>query len=197
VSLYGANVTEKEQVRTLFTEVEKDFGQVDGLINNAGITRDGLLAKYSDGEVKLMSTDDWQQVINVNLTGVFLCGREAAASMIRKKNGGVIINISSISKAGNYGQSNYVAAKSGVAAMVVTWAKELAKYNIRVCGIAPGFVNTEMVAAMPEKVLAKTIATVPLRRLAEPREIFHAAKFALENDYYSGRTLSLDGGLRI
>ncbi len=175
-----------------------DLGRIDGVINNAGITSDGLLAKVQDGRVrKKMSVDDFLKVIAVDLRGVFLCGREAAVHMIEGGNGGVIINISSISRAGNVGQTNYSAAKAGVAAMTVTWAKELACYNIRVAGIAPGFCDTRLVAKMSPRIRDRMISTIPLKRLANPDEIADAALFILQNDYYSGRILEIDGGLRL
>ena len=137
---YPANVAEEAAVEALFASVRKDFGSVDGLINNAGTNRDALLVKVKDGKVQnKMSLADFNKVIAVDLVGVFLCGREAAVHMVEGGRGGVIINISSISRAGNIGQTNYAAAKAGVAAMTVTWAKELARYKIRVAGIAPGF----------------------------------------------------------
>ncbi|PCI28367.1 MAG: 3-oxoacyl-ACP reductase [SAR324 cluster bacterium] len=195
--IYLVNVAEESAVKELFQQVVQDFGRLDGLLNNAGITRDGLLVKKKEGALQTMSIEQWQQVIDVNLTGVFLCGREAAAQMVALEKPGVIINISSISRAGNMGQSNYTAAKAGVASMTVTWAKELSRYGIRVGAIAPGFINTELVAAMREDILAKTIAQVPLGRMGEPEELAHAAIFILENDYFTGRVLELDGGLRI
>ncbi len=194
---YKADISNETEVENLFQTIVQDFGTIDGLINNAGIIRDGLLIKKKDGEISKMSGQKWQQVIDVNLTGVFLCGRETAEQLIKLEKGGVIINISSISKAGNMGQSNYSAAKAGVAAMTVTWAKELAKFGIRVGAIAPGFVNTEMVASMKPEIVEKTKSTIPLRRLAEPQEISHAAVFILENEYFTGRVIELDGGLRL
>lgn len=202
VHSYTANVTSEAEVCALFDQIEKDFGGVDGLINNAGITRDSLLVKRKGGEVATMTTSEWQQVIDVNLTGVFLCGREAAARMVRARgvranSHGVIVNISSICRSGNIGQSNYSAAKAGVAALTTTWSKELSRYGIRVGAIAPGFVNTEMVEQIRPDVLDKIKAQIPLGRLAEPAEIAHTARFIIENEYFTGRTISLDGGLRI
>ncbi len=195
---YPTDVTDEPAVEALFSSVHKDFGSVDGLINNAGITSDGLLVKAADGKVQTkMSVAEFHRVIAVDLRGVFLCGREATVQMIESGHGGVIINISSISRAGNVGQTNYAAAKAGVAAMTVTWAKELARYKIRVAGIAPGFSDTRMVATIPPKVKDKIVATIPLRRFARPEEIAHAALFILQNDYYDGRILEIDGGLRI
>ena len=194
---YLANVSEETEVVSLLSDVERDLGCPQGMINNAGITRDGLLVKKKDEQIEAMSLENWQQVIDVNLTGVFLCGRETIQRMIRNDSGGVIVNISSISAAGNFGQTNYSAAKAGVTSLTVTWAKELAKHGIRVGAIAPGFVNTEMVAAMPAHVLEKTVGLVPLKRLAEPDEVAHTAQFIFENDYFTGRMIELDGGLRI
>ena len=195
---YPADVTDEPAVESLFNSVHKDFGSVDGLINNAGITSDALLVKVTDGKVqRKMSLTDFHRVIAVDLRGVFLCARETAVQMIESGRGGVIINISSISRAGNVGQTNYAAAKAGVAAMTVTWAKELARYNIRVAGIAPGFSDTRMVASIPPKVKDKIVSTIPLRRFARPEEIARAALFVLQNDYYDGRILEIDGGLRL
>jgi len=149
---YPADVTDESAVEALFNGVHNAFGSVDGVINNARVTSDALLVKVKDGKVqKKMPVEEFHKVIAVDLRGVFLCGREAAVHMIDGRNGGVIVNISSISRAGNVGQTNYSAAKAGVAAMTVTWAKELARYNIRVAGIAPGFCNTRMVAKIPPK----------------------------------------------
>ena len=195
---YPADVTNEAAVEALFESVRKDFGSVDGLINNAGTNNDGLLVKVDKGKiVKKMSGHDFNKVIAVDLMGVFFCGREAAAQMINSGRGGVIINISSISRAGNVGQTNYSAAKAGVAAMTVTWAKELARYKIRVAGIAPGFCDTRMVAGIPAKIKEKIVSTIPLRRLAAPEEIARTALFILQNDYYDGRVLEIDGGLRL
>src|SRR5690606_28863117 len=195
---YAANVAKEEDVEKLFNDIQKDFGSVDCLINNAGIIRDGLLVKGKDGVVeKKMSMAQWQSVIDVNLTGVFLCGREAAVKMIENRNGGVIINISSVSKDGNMGQSNYTSAKAAVAAMAVTWAKELAKHQIRAAAIAPGFINTEILQDMKQEALEKISKTIPLNRLGEPEEIAKTALFIFENDYLSGRTIYIDGGFRL
>jgi 3-oxoacyl-[acyl-carrier protein] reductase len=156
------------------------------------------LIKAKEGQVTgKMSLAQWQAVIDVNLTGVFLCGREAAERMIRLGQGGVIINISSISQAGNMGQTNYSAAKAGVSAMTVVWSKELARYGIRSAAIAPGYTRTEILSGMTEETLAKVTAPVPLKRLGLPEEIADAALFVAQNDFFSGRCIDLDGGLRI
>ena len=195
---YICNVSKEEEVITVFDEIEKDHELIHGLINNAGILRDGLLIKVKDGKIqKRMSLGEWQAVIDVNLTGVFLCGREAATKMIENQVPGCIINISSISKSGNAGQTNYSAAKAGVSAMATVWAKELARYGIRSAAIAPGFIATEMVAGMKPEALEKMSSGIPLKRLGEPSEVAHAARFIMENDYLSGRVVELDAALRL
>jgi 3-oxoacyl-[acyl-carrier protein] reductase len=157
-----------------------------------------LLIKVKDGAVVgRMKLDQWQAVIDVNLTGVFLCGREAAEHMINAGQGGLIVNISSISKAGNAGQTNYSATKAGVTAMAVVWARELARFGIRAASIAPGFTRTDLLAGMPPEMLEKVTAPVPLRRLGLTEEIAHAAIFIAENDFFTGRAIDIDGGLRL
>ena len=198
VETYVANVASEDEVAELFASIRSDFGALHGLVNNAGITRDALTLKYKDGEqVSKMSLEQWQLVIDVNLTGVFLCGREAAATMIETGSKGCIINISSISRHGNMGQVNYSATKAGVAAMAVVWAKEFARYGIRAAAIAPGFIGTEMVASMKPEALEKLSAGIPLRRIGDPDEIAKAVQFILENDYVSGRCIDVDGALRL
>jgi 3-oxoacyl-[acyl-carrier protein] reductase len=195
---YVVDVADETQVEALFASVRRDFGSVDGLINNAGTNRDALLVKVENGKVQnKMSLEDFNKVIAVDLVGVFLCARGAAVHMIQGGRGGVIINISSISRAGNIGQTNYAAAKAGVAAMTVTWAKELTRYKIRVAGIAPGFCDTQMVAKIKPAIREKIISNIPLKRLGQPEEIGRAALFILQDDYYNGRILEIDGGLRL
>ncbi|HXQ64616.1 MAG TPA: SDR family oxidoreductase, partial [Steroidobacteraceae bacterium] len=196
--VYSCNVSDEVAVATTMDAIVRDFGSLDVLINNAGIIRDALLIKVKDGQVVgKMSLEQWNAVINVNLTGVFLCGREAAERMVRAGSGGVIINISSISKDGNLGQTNYSAAKAGVASMATVWAKELARYGIRIGAIAPGFCATDITAGMPPETLARVTAPVPLKRLGKPAEIAQTAVFIVENDFFTGRTLAVDGGLRL
>lgn len=194
---YAANIADETAVLELFNQLKADHGSLNAWVNNAGILRDGLLVKQKDGIIQTMPLAQWQSVIDVNLTGVFLCGREAAAWMVEQETPGCIVNISSISKAGNLGQSNYSAAKAGVAAMTVTWAKELARYNIRVAGVAPGFIETEMTASMKPEALERVKQTVPLKRVGKPQNIADAVSFVISNDYYSGRILEVDGALRI
>ncbi|RRJ83314.1 SDR family oxidoreductase [Aestuariirhabdus litorea] len=194
---YLANVADEAAVESMVQQVAVDFGRIDGLINNAGILRDGLLVKARDGEITKMSLAQWQAVIDVNLTGVFLCTREVAAKMVEQQNGGVIINISSIARYGNVGQTNYSAAKAGVAAMTVSWSKELARFGIRCAAIAPGFIATDMTAGMKPEALERMTAGIPLKRMGTCEEIAHSAVYIFENDYYSGRIIEMDGGLRL
>jgi 3-oxoacyl-[acyl-carrier protein] reductase len=198
VRTYGFNVAEEGEVVKGMAAVAADFGRLDGLVNNAGIVRDALLVKVKDGAVvDRMSMAQWHAVLNVNLTGVFLCAREAAMRMIEFRNGGVIVNISSISRAGNAGQTNYSAAKAGVASMTVVWAKELGRYGIRAGAIAPGFIATEILASMRPEMLERMTAPVPLKRLGKSEEIAHAVQFIFENDFFTGRVIEIDGGLRL
>jgi 3-oxoacyl-[acyl-carrier protein] reductase len=195
---YRVNVADESDVSAAMTRVASDFGRLDGLVNNAGIVRDGLLVKVKEGAVVgRMTMEHWNAVIGVNLSGVFLCAREAAAQMIGFGHGGVIVNISSISRVGNAGQTNYSAAKAGVESMGVVWAKELARYGIRVGSVAPGFTHTEILASLRPEMLDKLTEPVPLKRLGRPEEIAHAVLFIFENDFFTGRCLEVDGGLRI
>nr|WP_320125580.1 SDR family oxidoreductase [uncultured Shewanella sp.] len=195
---YALDITDEEDVVAGFAYILEDFGQVNVLVNNAGILRDGLLVKAKDGKVTdRMSYEQFQSVINVNLTGSFLCGREAAAAMIESGQAGVIVNISSLAKAGNMGQSNYAASKAGVAAMSVGWAKELARYNIRSAAVAPGVIATEMTAAMKPEALERLEKLVPVGRLGHADEIASTVRFIIENDYVNGRVFEIDGGIRL
>ncbi|UJF21121.1 SDR family oxidoreductase [Shewanella sp. OMA3-2] len=195
---YAFDITDEEDVVAGFNFIREDFGHINVLINNAGILRDGLMVKAKDGKVTdRMSYEKFQSVINVNLTGTFLCGREAAVAMIETGQQGVIINISSLAKAGNMGQSNYSASKAGVAAMSVGWAKELARYNIRSAAVAPGVIATEMTAAMKPEALERMTKMVPVGRLGEAHEIASTVRFIIENDYVNGRVFEIDGGIRL
>ena len=200
IETYRANVANEEDVIGLFDQAWADFEGLNGLINNAGIFRDGLLIKKDrkTGDIRKMSLKHWQQVIDVDLTGPFLCVRELAERHIRGDGGeAVIINISSIARHGNVGQSNYSAAKAGLAADTVVWAKELARYGIRVGAIAPGFVDTPILQGMRPEVLENMVKAVPLRRVATPEEIFAGVRFIAECGYFTGRCIDIDGGMRL
>lgn len=193
---YQADITNEQQVVDTFNQINSDFGGIDGLINNAGILRDGLLLKAKDGVVSdKMSLAQFQSVIDVNLTGVFLCGREAASHMVSAQRKGVIINMSSVARAGNMGQTNYAASKAGVVAMTVTWARELGRHGIRVGAIAPGVIRTAMTDAMKPEAKERLLKMKPVGRLGEADEIAHTAQYIFENDFFTGRVVEIDGGI--
>jgi 3-oxoacyl-[acyl-carrier protein] reductase len=193
----AVDVGNERSVETFFENYASENGAPDVLINNAGITADALFIKQKGDEITKFPFSNWEKVINVNLTGVFLCAREAAFHMVKRQVKGVIINISSISRAGNLGQTNYSATKSAVDSMTVTWAKELSKFGIRVGAIAPGYINTEMVAKIRPDVLEKVIQNIPVGRLGEMEEISQAVQFIIRNDFFTGRIIEVDGGMRI
>ena len=196
VAYYLANVSKEAEVEETFQQINKDFDGIDGLVNNAGILRDGMFVKAKDGVVaKKMSLASFQSVIDVNLTGVFLCGREAAVHMIEGRRKGVIINMSSIARGGNMGQTNYAAAKAGVVAMTTTWARELGRHGIRVGAIAPGVIRTAMTDAMKPEMRDRLEKMKPVGRLGEAEEIAHTAKYIFENEFFTGRVVEIDGGL--
>jgi len=192
------DVTQSDDVDAAVEELVGEWGKIDILINNAGILRDGQLAKVKDGELqKRMSDEMFDMVINVNLRGVFICTRAVSPQMIKQK-GGVILNASSVvGLYGNFGQSNYVATKAGVIGMTKVWARELGRYGVRVNAIAPGFIATEMVMAMPEKILDGMKQHTPLGRLGEPQDIADAYAFLASDQasFISGTVLSVDGGI--
>jgi 3-oxoacyl-[acyl-carrier protein] reductase len=167
-------------------------------VNNAGIVRDAQLVKVKDGEVvATMSDEQWEAVIGVNLRGVFNCTRAVVPHLI-VAGGGAILNASSVvGLYGNFGQTNYVATKAGVIGMTKTWARELAKFRIRVNAVAPGFVATEILSAMPEKVLQAMIGHTPLGRMGQPRDIAEAYVWLASDaaSWITGQTLGVDGGL--
>jgi 3-oxoacyl-[acyl-carrier protein] reductase len=177
------------------------WGGIDVAIANAGILRDGLLLRVDKATGKVadrMSVKQWQDVIDVNLTGVFLTGREAAAAMIDGKRRGLLILLSSISKEGNFGQTNYSASKAGVIAMTVAWSRELARYGIRTAAIAPGFIETPMVMKdMKPEALEKFKQIIPIGRLGKPEEIAETAVFIAKCDLVTGVCIEATGGMRL
>jgi 3-oxoacyl-[acyl-carrier protein] reductase len=192
-----ADVSAEASVEALLAAFTAQMGGIDAIVNNAGLNRDGLLIKKSGDDLVKLPLSSWQTVIDVDLTGVFLCAREAAFHMVKQGSGGVIVNISSLSWMGNAGQTNYSAAKAGVVALTRTWGMELPRYGIRTVAIAPGITATEMAEAMPEEARERLTSAVPLRRMAQPAEVSLAVRFALENDYLNGRVIPVDGGLRL
>jgi len=191
------DVSKEKEVEEFFERYTSEDGVPDVLINNAGITADALFIKQKGEEITKFPFSKWESVLGVNLTGVFLCAREAAFQMVKRGVKGVIINISSISRAGNIGQTNYSATKSAVDAMTVTWAKELSKFGIRVGAIAPGYINTEMVAKIRQDIIEKVIQNIPMGRLGEMEEISQTIQFIIRNDFFTGRIIEVDGGMRL
>jgi len=192
------DVTRADEVAAATELVTTRWGRYDVLINNAGIVRDAQLVKWKDGEVaSLMDDATFDAVVAVNFKGVFLCARAAVPHMIRG-GGGAIVNASSVvGLYGNFGQTNYAATKSAVITMTRTWARELGKHNIRVNAVAPGFIATEMVAAMPQKILDGMVSHTPLARMGRPDEVAEAYYWLASDaaSYVHGATLSVDGGL--
>lgn len=192
------NVTQKEEVEAATAGVVEKFGRYDVLINNAGIVRDAQLVKWRDGEVlSVMDDATFDAVVAVNFKGVFLCARAAVPHMIRG-GGGAIVNASSVvGLYGNFGQTNYAATKSAVITMTKTWARELGKFGIRVNAIAPGFIATEILSAMPQKVLDGMVGHTPLARMGSPAEVAEAYLWLASDaaSYVHGTVLSVDGGL--
>ncbi|MBU0490719.1 MAG: beta-ketoacyl-ACP reductase [Chloroflexi bacterium] len=197
-AFYKVDVTNRQAVQEWADAVFARYGRIDVLVNNAGVLRDGQLVKFKEGQVVgQMPERDFDLVIAVNLKGVFNCTQAVAPYMIQS-GGGVILNASSVvGLDGNFGQTNYVATKSGVIGMTKVWARELGRYNIRVNAVAPGFTLTEMVRQMPEKVLDGMKARTPLGRLGEPRDIANAYLFLASDEasYVSGAVLRVDGGI--
>ncbi|UMZ72582.1 3-oxoacyl-ACP reductase FabG [Natranaerofaba carboxydovora] len=185
------DVKEIEEVEKMIEKTLEEYGEVDILVNNAGITRDGLL--------KDISNEQWNKVLEINLTGVFNCTKTVSQVMTEKESG-VIINVSSVVGIyGNVGQTNYAATKSGVIGMTKTWAKELGKKGVRVNAVAPGFIKTNMTAKVPEKILNKMEQNVPLGRLGEPIDVAKVYLFLAsdEADYINGAVIEVTGGLTL
>ncbi|MBC7975205.1 MAG: SDR family oxidoreductase [Myxococcales bacterium] len=192
-----ADVAVEASVRALVDTAHRTLGGIDLLINNAGILRDGLLATRDTDGVRKLPLDLWQRVIDVNLTGAFLVAREVAARMIADGRPGIIINISSLARSGNPGQSSYAAAKAGLDACTRTWALELAPYGIRVGGVAPGVIDTPIVHDISAAAMRDLVAAIPLGRIGVPHEVWQAVELIIACDFFTGRTIELDGGARM
>ena len=174
------------------------MGGLNGLVNNAGILRDGLLVKKdkTTGQVVKLTREQWDAVIGVNLTGATFMVRDTVAKMVATdQRPGVIVNLSSVARHGNRGQSNYVSAKAALAANTVTWAREFASFGIRVGGVAPGMIETPMTQGMNPKARDALVASIPVARIGMPEDIWLAVRFVLECDYFNGRTIDVDGGM--
>lgn len=192
------DVSDPAQCAEFVAWADEQMDGLNGLVNNAGIIRDGLLVKKdrATGEVLKLSDDDWDAVIAVNLSGATFMVREMAARMVETESRpGVVVNLSSISRHGNRGQSNYVAAKAALAANTVTWAREFARYGIRCGAVAPGMIETPMTRGMNQKARDAAVAAIPVGRIGDPEDIWLAVKFVLECDFFNGRTIDVDGGM--
>jgi 3-oxoacyl-[acyl-carrier protein] reductase len=189
VECYGVNVAEADSVNEGIKAVEKDFGKIDVLVNNAGITKDGLLMR--------MSEDDWDAVLNVNLKGTFLCTKAAMRGMMKQRSGAIVNIASVIGLMGNAGQANYAASKGGVISFSKTVAKELASRNVRCNAVAPGFIRTAMTDALDEDVQNKMKELIPLSRFGEPEDIANVVLFLASDAsaYVTGQVLSTCGGM--
>ena len=192
------DVTREDETSAFVEWAGSAMEGLNGLLNNAGILRDGLLVKRDrdSGRAVKLDRDQWQAVLDVNLTGATWMVRDAVAYMVDHPVGeGVVINLSSLSRHGNFGQSNYVAAKAALAANTVTWAREFARLGIRVGALAPGMVDTPMTRGMPEAAREALVQRIPLGRMGAPHDIWLGVKFIIENNYFTGRCLDIDGGL--
>ena len=190
------NVAEQDDIASFVPWAAEQMGGLNSLINNAGIIRDGLWVGKSrkTGEIRRMSREDWDLVIAINLTGASLMVQEVVAHMIEHGEPGVIVNVSSVARHGNRGQTNYVAAKAALAANTRTWMKEFAPYGIRVAAVAPGATETSMTSGMNQKALDMIRASIPLGRMGRPEDIWRAVKFIFDCDYFTGETIDVAGG---
>ena len=199
-AFYQVNVTDRQAVQEWVDTVVEEYGRVDILVNNAGVLRDNMLVKVKGGElVKQMPEAEFDLVIAVNLKGVFNCTQAVAPTMI-DQGSGVILNASSVvGLDGNFGQTNYVATKAGVIGMTKVWARELGRHKIRVNAVAPGFIGTEMVMQMPERILEGMVKRVPVGRMGQPRDVANAYLFLASDEasYISGAVLRVDGAIVI
>jgi len=191
------NVADEGEVGAFVSWAHEAMGGLNGLVNNAGILRDGLLVKRdrTTGAITKLTREQWQLVIDVNLTGATLMVRDVVAKMVETNTRGVIVNISSIARHGNRGQSNYSAAKAALATNTKTWSLEFAPFGIRVGAVAPGMIETPMTQGMNQKAREKLVEAIPVGRIGVPEDIWLAVKFIIECEYFNGRTIDVDGGL--
>jgi 3-oxoacyl-[acyl-carrier protein] reductase len=192
------DVSKESDCEAFVAWAHQAMGGLNALINNAGILRDGLLVRKDrqSGAIQKLGLAEWDCVIAINLTGATLMARETIAKMLETDSRpGVIVNMSSIARHGNRGQSNYVAAKAALAANTLTWAREFGSDGIRVGAVAPGMIETPMTEGMNQKARDALVARVPVGRIGLPHDIWLAVKFVLECDYFTGRTIDCDGGL--
>jgi 3-oxoacyl-[acyl-carrier protein] reductase len=194
----AVDVTDPASVESAVEELLQAWGRIDILVNNAGILRDAQLVSFKDGELRgRMSVEDYDAVLGVNLRGVFLCTRAVAPVMIRQSYGRILSTSSVVGLYGNFGQTNYVAAKAGIIGMTRVWARELGRYNITANAVAPGFIATDILRSMPEKILEMMVSRVPARRIGQPEDVASAFLFLASDEasYINGAVLSVDGGM--
>lgn len=195
LSVARLDLADEASVVSFVVQAVERLGRVNVLVNCAGIARDGELVGASDGEPKKLPTAQWRKVLEVNLTGQFLITREVVAHMIESGPGaGVVVNLSSLARAGNPGQSNYAASKAGLDACTRTWALELARHGIRVGGIAPGVTDTAFLAGFGDDAVERLAGEIPLGRLGTSADVWRAVQFVIECDFFTGRTVEVDGG---
>ncbi|WP_085524008.1 3-oxoacyl-[acyl-carrier-protein] reductase [Tuberibacillus sp. Marseille-P3662] len=186
---YQCDISDAEAAGAMVKQVAKDFGSLDILVNNAGITKDNLLMR--------MKEDEWDDVINTNLKGVFNMTKAVTRPMMKQRQGKIINVASVVGLIGNPGQANYVAAKSGVIGLTKTTARELAARNINVNAVAPGFITTEMTDTLTDDMKESMLSQIPLSRLGDPKDVAKAVRFLAseDSDYMTGQVLSIDGGM--
>lgn len=195
---FNCDISNKKSVSLTIKKVFKLIKNIDVLVNNAAILQDSLLISIFKGKIKKLSLDNWHKVINTNLNGTFYVTREIVEKMVINRTSGLIINVSSVSSYGNSGQSAYASSKAALNSLTVTWSQELQNFDIRVAGLSPGITDTDM----PKRSLTDTLLEnwkqkIPLKRFAKVNEMIKGFIFIIENDYFNGRILEIDGGLRI
>jgi 3-oxoacyl-[acyl-carrier protein] reductase len=197
ITIATVDVANEASVGDLVATAHRALGTINVLINNAGILRDGLLIARDDAGDRKLPLAMWQRVLDVNLTGAFLMAREVSARMIADGTRGAIINISSLARSGNPGQSAYAASKAGLDACTRTWALELAPHGIRVGGVAPGVIETPMLGDISGPAMRDLVAAIPLGRIGAPIEVWRAVQLILECEFFTGRTIEIDGGAQL
>jgi len=192
------DVSDEAAVKGFVREASERLGGISVLVNNAAVLLDGVLVTEEEGWIRRLPTAQWRKVLDVNLTGQFLCAREVAAAMLeRREPEGVIVNLSSLARVGNAGQSGYAASKAGLDAATRTWALELAGDGIRVAAIAPGVIQTPILENISGEARSALLAGIPVGRFGDPWEVWLALRFVLECGFFTGRVIEVDGGAQM
>src|SRR5438477_1111091 len=183
------NLTSLDSVRASIADAYKQFGRIDVLVNNAGVTKDGLAMR--------MKPDDWNLVLQINLTGAFYAAQQVLPAMVKQRSGRIINIASVVGQAGNAGQANYVSSKAGIIGLTKALAQEVASRSITVNAVAPGFIETDMTAVLPQEVRDKMLAAIPLKRMGRPEDVANAVKFLASDEaaYITGHVISVNGGM--